>query len=502
MDRVVALKFIQNERLHSPEAVLRFRREIRVLAQLDHPNIVRAFDADEVDGTHFLVMEYVEGTNLAEVARQRGPLPVAQACAYIRQAAAGLHHAHGQGVIHRDIKPGNLVLTATGNVKLLDLGLANIGQASPADEPLTLSEGMLGTAEYLAPEQRRNAHAAGIRADLYSLGCTFYHLLVGRPPLRLLQDDCSPADSARSQDPIRVLREVRPDLPQDLAAIVSRLLAENPSARFASAAEVHEALGQFAGPSDGEQEASSLRPISVASARRRRWHAVLALGVLVVLLMLMAMLGRPPATGHLRVASFRVHLYHGNPAVYGGDLGLNAFAAPFNDAVLVAARFSEPAYCFLIAFNPDGNEQYCYPKDKSNKPVVPVPTLDFLYPPPVPGSINCFRLNDGTGLQAFVLVASNRPLPAYDRWRAATGRAPWKRVQALGVWHYNGRELGQLEPAFQVRGQEELREVGAPAALDELYRFFKRIPDVDAVEILAFPVRAAAPPGPANQMGK
>ena len=186
---------------------------------------------------------------------------------------------------------------------------------------------------------------------------------------------------------------------------------------------------------------------------------------------------------------------------------MNVFAARFNDAVRMAdavrvdATFSEPAYCFLIAFNPDGKEQYCYPKDEKKQPVVPVATLNFLYPPPIRGSTDqpFFPLNDGTGLQAFVLVASRQPLPVYDRWRAVAGRAPWKRVQVEGVWHYNGRELTL---AGDQRGQEELRETGAPAALDELCRFFKSIPGVDGVEILAFPVRAAAQPGPANQMGK
>jgi serine/threonine protein kinase len=132
MGRVVALKVIRKERLASPDAVRRFQREVRVLAQLDHPNIVRAYDAQEVGGTQLLVMEYVAGTDLAKLVGKEGPLPVGRACEYIRQAALGLQHAHERGVIHRDIKPQNLLLSAGGTVKVLDLGLARLAEPAGA----------------------------------------------------------------------------------------------------------------------------------------------------------------------------------------------------------------------------------------------------------------------------------------------------------------------------------------------------------------------------------
>ena len=191
----------------------RFEREIRASAQLHHPNIVRALDADEVGGTHFLVMEYVDGgKDLHKLVRENGPLPVDQACRFAQQVALGLQHAFERGLVHRDIKPHNLLLagttgaaarssaaksaasgkertaqvaSASGNltptVKILDFGLARLGESEEATT-LTQEGSMMGTVDYLAPEQARDSHKADIRSDLYSLGCTFYYLLTGQVP--------------------------------------------------------------------------------------------------------------------------------------------------------------------------------------------------------------------------------------------------------------------------------------------------------------------------------
>src|SRR5262249_41980004 len=197
MERPVALKVINRSLTDRPALVERFRREAPAAARLAHPNSVAAFDAEQAGDTHFLVMEYVEGQSLARVLAERGPLPVTEACAYVRQAALGLQHAHEQGMVHRDIKPHNLMRTPGGQVKILDFGLARFaseaappgallagppaGEAPPAAS-LTQTGTMMGTPEYIAPEQARDAHAADIRADLYSLGCTLYDLLTGQAP--------------------------------------------------------------------------------------------------------------------------------------------------------------------------------------------------------------------------------------------------------------------------------------------------------------------------------
>jgi serine/threonine protein kinase len=250
MDRIVAVKVIRKERLNHPEAVGRFRREIKVAAQLNHPNIVKAFDADEVGGTHLLVMEYVEGTDLAKLLKQQGRLPIPAACEYVRQAALGLQHAQECGLVHRDIKPLNLLIATPRNepalVKILDMGLARIQPSEDGAEVstfLTQEGAVMGSPDYIAPEQAMGAHNVDIRADLYSLGCTFYHMLAGQVPFpggtlgaKLVRH--------KLEEPERIER-LRPEVPPALAAIVHRLMAKRPEDRYQTPAEVAAVLGQL-----------------------------------------------------------------------------------------------------------------------------------------------------------------------------------------------------------------------------------------------------------------
>ncbi|HEV3255341.1 MAG TPA: protein kinase [Gemmataceae bacterium] len=245
LGRIVALKLIRKERLAHPDAVRRFQREVRSAAALSHPNIVHAYDADEISGTHLLVMEYIEGAiDLAKLVKKNGPLPVPQACEYIRQAALGLQHAFERGLVHRDIKPANLLLTANGTVvKVLDMGLARLDQSTADDDKsstMTQEGAVMGTPDYIAPEQALESHTVDIRADLYSLGCTFYYLLTGRAPFaggtvmeKLLKH--------RLQEP-KALEALRPDLPPDVAAVVRKMMAKRPDDRFQTPAEVEAAL--------------------------------------------------------------------------------------------------------------------------------------------------------------------------------------------------------------------------------------------------------------------
>jgi serine/threonine protein kinase len=178
LKRDVALKVMKGVRLRDPAAVERFRREMESVGKLDHPNVVKAYDADQSMGIHFIAMELVGDTNLSRLVRDRGPLKIADAGEVGRQAAAGLEHAHRLGLVHRDLKPSNLMLTDDGRVKLLDFGLAMLRDSQPHADALTQDGQIMGTADYMAPEQALNPGGVDIRADLYSLGCTLYYVLI------------------------------------------------------------------------------------------------------------------------------------------------------------------------------------------------------------------------------------------------------------------------------------------------------------------------------------
>ena len=225
--------------------VERFRREVKSAARLaSHPNIVAAYDAEQAGETHMLVMEFIEGTDLARVVDRRGPLPVGEACEYVRQAALGLQHAFEDGMVHRDIKPQNLMRTTRGQIKILDFGLARFASEVATHAGVTAEGMVLGSADYIAPEQIDDPHAADIRADIYSLGCTLYFLLAGRPPFpdgSLIQKLM-----AHSEKTPRPLAEVRADVPPELARVVERMMAKDPARRFQTPDEVAQALAPFA----------------------------------------------------------------------------------------------------------------------------------------------------------------------------------------------------------------------------------------------------------------
>lgn len=256
LGKVVALKVLQRERSQSDEMVSRFQREMRAIGKVDHPHLIHALDAGTADGAQYLVMEYLDGLDLATLIQQRGRLPIAEACEMVRQAALGLQAAHSRGLVHRDIKPANLMLArqefGPPVVKVLDLGLALLSETQ-AVESFTLScDGrIMGTIDYMAPEQAGDSHTVDVRADIYSLGATLYALLTGgsifqsNPHLTVIQKL-----SALANDSVTPVRELRLDVPPELAIVVHRMLARNPDERFATPTEVSTALLPYANGAD------------------------------------------------------------------------------------------------------------------------------------------------------------------------------------------------------------------------------------------------------------
>jgi eukaryotic-like serine/threonine-protein kinase len=244
MERLVALKVISLDFTANPTAVDRFRQEVRAAAKLSHANIVTAHDAEQAGDLHFLVMEYVEGISLARLVQKKGPLPPAQVALFVRQVAQGLHHAHTHNMIHRDIKPHNLMVTRKGQVKILDFGLARF--ANLTGTHLTKAEMVVGTPDYMAPEQARDSRKVDTRTDLYSLGCTMYFLLTGQPPfeaesaIALMFKHCE-------DEPVPV-SEFRDDVPEELLAIMRKLMAKNPADRYQTPAEAATSLMPFIRP--------------------------------------------------------------------------------------------------------------------------------------------------------------------------------------------------------------------------------------------------------------
>jgi serine/threonine-protein kinase len=235
-----AIKVLPKNRVNDSSYLARFRLEAQATARLDHRNIVRAYDIDHEKDQHYIVMEYVRGRDLQGMIKDDGPLPLDVACRYMVQAAEGLEHAHEIKLIHRDIKPANLLVDERGVVKMLDLGLALFSNSEMASLTIAHNENVLGTADYLSPEQALNSHQVDHRADIYSLGCTLYFLLTGHPPFPegTLAQRISKHQSQMPED----LRKDRPDCPRDLADICMKMMQKKPQNRYQTAREVAEAL--------------------------------------------------------------------------------------------------------------------------------------------------------------------------------------------------------------------------------------------------------------------
>uniref|UniRef100_A0A7C2JXV3 Protein kinase domain-containing protein n=1 Tax=Schlesneria paludicola TaxID=360056 RepID=A0A7C2JXV3_9PLAN len=247
MGRVVALKVMSRKLIRDAQSLARFQREIQAAAALQHPNIVLALDADSHHGVPYLVMEFVDGKDLRTLLRQQGRLPIGLACEYARQAALGLQQAHERGMVHRDIKPANLLLTRSASgrplVKILDFGLARFQSESRETGEITRTGEIMGTPDYISPEQASDTRSADIRSDIYSLGCTLYHWLAGSVPFpgNTLMERLM-ARATRDPTP---LSQMRSDVPAELSAVVQRMLDRDPAQRNQTPAQVADALAHF-----------------------------------------------------------------------------------------------------------------------------------------------------------------------------------------------------------------------------------------------------------------
>jgi serine/threonine-protein kinase len=238
-----AIKVLPKARVHDATYLARFQLEAQAIASLNHPNIVLAHDIDNEDDVHYIVMEYVDGLDLHQLVKRDGPFDFSTAAEVIAQAARGLAHAHTKGIVHRDVKPANILIDQNGRVKILDMGLALVSAGAKDSLTVANNENVLGTADYLAPEQAINSHGVDHRADIYGLGCTLYYLLAGKPPFG---DGTLAQRIARHQKemppPIRTLR---PDCPGELEGICVKMLQKKPEYRYQSATAVAEALEKF-----------------------------------------------------------------------------------------------------------------------------------------------------------------------------------------------------------------------------------------------------------------
>jgi serine/threonine protein kinase len=481
LPRDLAIK-IAHDSTSIDSSLLRLDGEI--LCELDHSNLVRVYDLDLHEGRPFVVMEFVRGRNLKQIVEQSRP-PACQAAAWAADVARALEYTHRRGVVHQDIKPQNILLDDSGRPRLIDFGMArwrhawSDGQAGPSG----------GTLAYMAPEQARGeSERVGAPSDIFALGGVLYFLLTGGPPYEGKSRDELWRRAIHCDFDRGALRAT--GVPRRLERIVLKAMAAEPEGRYASACEMADALDAFL---------------------RRPRRLVLQAGVLLLGALAFGIWslwprpapvptrnaqvepshepsprGEPAASSasarssspSLRIESLQVALLSRTTGDPEGIIGINAFAGRFAQDTRIQVRLSLPAYCFLIALNPDGSIQLCSPETPATAPSATT-AIDF---PSDPAS--GFGLTDGVGTQAFVLVASTQPLPPYAQWSRKLGGLPWKAAETEDVWRYDGRSFDHDTQRGEVR-----RLANLPPPLEATCRSLQAGPGVEAIRALAFPVK-------------
>jgi len=500
-DRHVVLK-----RYYEGASTGAIAEEARALARVANPYVARCYGVDRIADEAYLVAEYAPGRSLTDL-RSEAPLEPRRAIEIVARLAEGVAAVHARGLIHRDIKPANVILQDDGAPRLVDFGIA----AHLGGKGL---EGVSGSPPYMAPEQARGeSDRLDFRTDIYGLGAVLYELLTGRPP-HTGQSRSEVLEHAR-KGVIQPPRALNPNIPKRLEAVCLKALAPAPEQRYASADTFREAL----------LDALPNR------TRRRRIFAVSAAGLgFAAAGLLLVIWGpdrnpapprepprpRPPDQADapagptkpapaLRVLDLEIeHRPKLNAESYdvkrAGLIGERSFVTRFDDEVAVRAELSEPAYAYLIAFAPDGSIHLCDPLDETRPP----PLSDRPALPSDPTSSAAYRLNDGVGLHAFAVVASQEPLPAFREWLDAQGRPPWPEGDVPGApglvrtadgrWLQGPNTLASRN-ALVSRGvvNEARRASGAGAVVEDLERWLQTRPEVDAVTIEAFTVEASEP---------
>jgi serine/threonine protein kinase len=489
LPRDVAIKIAHKSR---PIDDTLLRGDAELLCELDHPNLVRVHDLDVHEGRPFVVMEFVRGRNLQQVADQSLPSPH-QAAAWIAEVAQALEYVNCRGVVHQDIKPSNIMLDESGRLRLIDFGMARWRHAWSSKRAGPSG----GTLSYMAPEQARGeSHRVGAPSDIFALGGVLYFLLTGKSPFG--GGTCAEQWRRASQCDFDRSALRAKHVPRGLERIVHKAMAAQPENRYASAGDMANALDAFLH-----------RPHRLALQAGALLLAALA--VVSYCLLLEKSSGREPnpvilrkstpeslpkphkpdpapSTQPLRIKSLQVVLYRRVPGDPIGPVGVDTFSGRLGQDARIQARLSRTAYCYLIALNPDGSTQPCYPKDPAIEPSS-TPAIDY---PSDPAKV--FSLTDGVGVQAFVLVASTNPLPSFARWSKALGGLPWKPAQAQLVWRYDGLNFENERGADRRLDDEnergaERRLADLPQPLEATCRALRAGPGVEAIQVLAFPVK-------------
>ncbi|MBS0264792.1 MAG: serine/threonine protein kinase [Planctomycetes bacterium] len=483
LDRLVAIKVALASQFETPIGRERFLREARNAAQLDHPGIVRVYDVEENGDLLYIVQHFIDGQNMAACAvHEHWSLDRIVRC--ISDVARAVAFAHQQGIFHCDLKPANILIDRQGHPHIADFGLA-IDESSQR----TRRGERAGTPRYMSPEQvRGEADRLDGRSDIWSLGVILYELATGRPPFDGANRD-EVFDEILNREP-KPPRMIDDKIPAELERIILRCLSKPVGGRYSTALEV-------------------ARDLQKLGRRPRTWWWIAAAAVLVVAIGIVWRTWNHPADTSLEsdlsgpIESFRVVHIREQAEEYEqlGEIGVDSSAARENDLVRIVARFREPLYCYLIAFNPDGSDQLC-PRNMEDSKPQRLTALEY----PVS---KAYQLTDGTGLQAFAIVASREPLPTYREWRQQSGPMPWQHVEAGGVIRFDGRSAEETVPGkHQVsvsrkrqrkpatrgpsggasRGQEvELKGV---KPIEQLCGFLSEQSPSSEVQAVAFPVVA------------
>jgi predicted Ser/Thr protein kinase len=443
------------------------REEAHILCDLDHPHIARIRDFDFDDGHPFMVLDFIRGRSLGQVAAAE-PFSPEAAASIVAKIARAIGFAHSRGIIHRDLKPDNIVIDTSGEPKIIDFGMSRLrsGISGVTEEANEVS----GTLAYMSPEQAEGITAkTDHRVDIFALGAILYRLLVGKapyPPLRMAHLLQCVRQGDWDRDALNAA-----DVPESLKAICHRAMATGSSERFGNASELAAALDKVV----LDRNVPAVEKARVVTTPIKQWAVLGALAAIAIfaylairptLLQPSAVAtnttlanAEPIAAGELIRRFDIVHIGNsGNRAEFSGSL-LQFRPPRENDDIQVQAEFNDKVYCFLVALNPDGVKQLCFPADADMAQSEPIKTLR--YPTE---EDSAFGLTDGIGQQAFVLYTSREPLPAFNTWNSELVAASWPNPDVSGNWQYREGQLEAIEPppSERTRGAERKTKTPTP----------------------------------------